>query len=118
MNNDKNGYPAKDGLTVKFNLKDAEENITSLSIPSSGTINGEPFKNANSKIVVIVEDSESEFFTLPVSKIEVLMNCSCNECGEKFNSGELKTVMDETIGKQLIEVKECPHCGSQDLTEI
>ncbi|HKR05952.1 MAG TPA: hypothetical protein VJY62_15050 [Bacteroidia bacterium] len=118
MQKDKNGYCIKDGLSVKFDLKDAQESITPVSIPYSGTISGEPFKNASSKMVIIVEDNESDFFTLPVSKVEVIMNRSCNECHEAFNAGELKTVVDEGIGKQLIAVKECPYCDSQDLTEI
>ncbi len=114
-----NGVTVKDGMIAEFNMFDSLEPLVNGfggDMPMSGKITGAPFTNARKQNVVAIEESdEGEMYLLPVEKITIDIDMECEDCGEEFNKGELKSVMvPDAVGNGLTEMIGCPKCGSQN----
>lgn len=61
------------GTKVDFDLKDTLEQASAVSFILEGVISEAPFVNAKGvNVVVVVVDSEQEYYTIPVSKVKEL----------------------------------------------
>lgn len=107
---DKKGYEIQVEISVIFNRPSSDGKLTQKVL-------GDVIDIINNK-QIIVQDEESDTYTVKADDVEVVIDRECQDCGEEFNSMDTDTCMEEATGKTLIEVPCCPHCRSTEIINI
>lgn len=114
---DKNGYPIAVGQKVKYFFIEVPKgkNVTEVVAHT-----GEVMEITADGCLVWDDNTDVEFDdtapAIPFHSIEVIMDGECQECGHEFSFHDAPTRMVDGVGHNLDEVKVCPNCESQDIS--